>query len=297
MEASEHGWARSAPARVLLIGCGQLGTRLGTRLVREGTEVVAVRRDPSGLPSAFAAVAADLGRPLAQPLPSADAMVITLPPDDQSSDGVAGYRSALEHLAQALPTVPPRVLFVSSTRVFDGVPGARPISEADEPVPGSDRARALREGELLAVERFAAHIIRPAGIYGPGRESLIRRVAVGTPVQHARRTNRIHETDLVRALHAMLLTGTPPAVLHAVDQTPAPLGDVAAHIAERLGVAPPPAIEPVVSSGTVLDGALLASLLGSLTHAGYRSGYDELLRGWSAPRRRRVADRASPHST
>ena len=130
MEASEHVWARSAPARVLLIGCGQLGTRLGTRLVREGTEVVAVRRDPSGLPSAFAAVAADLGRPLAQPLPSADAMVITLPPDDQSSDGVAGYRSALEHLAQALPTVPPRVLFVSSTRVFDGVPGARPISDA-----------------------------------------------------------------------------------------------------------------------------------------------------------------------
>lgn len=278
MDAPEQGIIRPAPARVLLIGCGQLGMRLGLRLVREGSEVVAVRRDPSALPPTFSAVAADLRRPLARPLPGADAMVITLPPDDESADGAAGYRSALEHLAHALPMVPQRVLFVSSTRVFDGMPGARPISEADEPAPASDRARALREGELLAVERFAAHIVRPAGIYGPGRESLIRRVVAGTPMQHARRTNRIHETDLVRALHAMLRTEAPPAVLHAVDQAPAPLGDVAAHIAERLGVAPPPAIEPAVSSGTVLDGALLASLLGSLTHPGYRSGYDELLR-------------------
>ncbi|WP_347753773.1 NAD(P)H-binding protein [Agrococcus sp. ProA11] len=262
---------------VLLIGCGRLGTLLGTQLVMEGWEVTAVRRDPSMLPSSFTAVAADLRQPLQQQLPVADAMVITLPPGAGRSEAVEGYQAVLEHLAAALPAVPPRVLFVSSTRVFDGMPGPRPLSEADEPVPGSDRARALRDGELLAVDRFAAHIIRPAGIYGPDRDSLIRRVAAGTPMQHARRTNRIHETDLVRALHAMLLAEAPPAVLHAVDQAPAPLGEVAAHIAERLGVAAPPAIEPAVSSGTVLDGALLLSLLGSLTHPGYRSGYDDLL--------------------
>jgi nucleoside-diphosphate-sugar epimerase len=269
--------ARHVPARVLLIGCGRLGTRLGLRLVGEGSEVVAVRRDPSALPKEFTTVAADLRQPLAHELPQADAMVITLPPDDRSADGASGYRSALEHVARALPAVPQRVLFVSSTRVFDGAQGAHPITEADEPAPASDRARALRDGELLAVEHFAAHIIRPAGIYGPGRESLIRRVGAGTPMQRARRTNRIHEADLVRALHAMLLAEAPPAVLHAVDQAPASLGDVTAHIAARLGVAPPPAIEPALASGTVLDGALLLRLLGSLDHPGYRSGYDELL--------------------
>lgn len=276
MSASEKQSRRTSP-RVLLIGCGRLGTLLGTQLEAEGWEIGAVRRDPSALPSSFTAIAADLRQPLPQQLPAADAMVITLPPGEARSAHVEGYRAVLEHLAAALPAVPPRVLFVSSTRVFDGMQGPRPISEADEPVPGSDRARALREGELLAVDRFAAHIIRPAGIYGPGRDSLIRRVAAGTPMQHARRTNRIHETDLVRALHAMLVAEAPPAVVHAVDQTPAPLGEVAAHIAARLGVPTPPAIEPAVSSGTVLDGALLTSLLGSLTHPGYRSGYDELI--------------------
>lgn len=254
-----------------------MGTLLGTQLVSEGWEVVAVRRDASTLPSSFASIAADVRQRLSQQLPVADAMVITLPPGAGRSEAVEGYRAVLEHLAEALESVPDRVLFVSSTRVFDGMPGPRPISEADEPVPGSDRAGALREGELIAVDRFGAHIVRPAGIYGPGRDSLIRRVAVGTPMQLARRTNRIHETDLVRTLHAMLLAEAPPAVLHAVDQTPAPVAEVAAHIAERLGVASPPAIEPAVSSGTVLDGALLLSLLGSLTYPGYRAGYDDLL--------------------
>lgn len=280
MNTSENR-SRPAAPRVLLIGCGRLGTLLGTQLEAEGWEVVAMRRDPSALPSSFTAIAAELRQPLPQQLPAADAMVITLPPGEARSAHVEGYRAVLEHLAAALPAVPPRVLFVSSTRVFDGMQGPRPIHEAAEPVPGSDRAQALLEGERLAVDRFAAHIIRPAGIYGPGRDSLIRRVAAGTPMQHARRTNRIHETDLVRALHAMLQAEAPPAVMHAVDLTPAPLGDVAAHIAERLGVATPPAIEPAVSSGTVLDGSLLAGLLGSLTYPDYRSGYDELIRSTS----------------
>lgn len=273
----------AARSRVLLIGCGQLGTALGTRLVREGAQVAAVRRDASHLPGDFTAISADLRRPLERPLPAADAMLITLPPGiEQSSDGSALYGSALRHLAASLPSVPRRVVFVSSTRVFDGMRGEHPIDERDEPVPASDRARALREAELLAVELLGAHIVRPAGIYGPGRESLVRRVRSGTPVQHARRTNRIHETDLVRALHAMLHADAPPAVLHAVDQTPAPLGDVVTHIARRLGVAPPPAIEPAVASGTVLDGARLLALLGSLMHPGFRSGYDALL-GHDAP--------------
>ncbi|MGG1909497.1 hypothetical protein AB1285_21165 [Microbacterium sp. NRRL B-14842] len=41
-----------------------------------------------------------------------------------------------------------------------------------------------------------------------------------------RRTNRIHETDLVRALDLLLRTPEPPALVHAVDRAPAPLGDV-----------------------------------------------------------------------
>lgn len=268
----------TAPGRTLLVGCGKLGTRLGRRLVDDGGEVFALRRTRAAVPPDFTALPLDLREPLRRKLPDVDAMLITLPPGRSSPAGQDdSYRTALRNLAAALPAVPRRVVFVSSTRVFDGSPGPQPITEADEPTPATARARTLRDGELLAIRLFDAHIIRPAGIYGPGRELLLRKVLTGTPVQYARRTNRIHETDLVRTLHAVLTAQEPPRVLHAVDESPAPLGDVVSYIARRLGLPPPPRIEPVVAGGTVLDGARLLAFLGALQYPTYRAGYDDLV--------------------
>lgn len=264
--------------RTLLVGCGKIGTRLGQLLVDGGGEVLGLRRTRSAVPAAFTALAVDLSKPVQQALPVVDSMVITLPPARSAGSGPDDtYRLALHHLAAALPAVPPRVVFVSSTRVFDGQQGDRALTEADRPAPSSARARMLRAGEQLATELFDALIVRPAGIYGPGRELLLRKVLEGTAVQYSRRTNRIHETDLVRTLQAVLSAPTPPRVLHAVDQSPAPLGDVVTYIAGRLGLPPPPRIEPSVVSGTVLDGARLLRLLGALQYPTFQAGYDHLI--------------------
>jgi len=271
---------RAVPRRTLLVGCGKVGTRLGSGLVDAGGEVVALRRDVSALPGSFRALAVDLREPIRAPLPEVDAMVVTLTPGGASAGGRSDYAVALEHLADALPTPPERVVLVSSTRVFEGRADGIPITEDDAPAPASPRARALLEGERIAVERLGAHVVRPAGIYGPGRGMLVRKVLAGEPVQYARRTNRIHETDLVRVLEAMLAATAPlapPAVLHAVDRSPASLGEVVAFIARRLGVAPPPRILPEEPSGTVLDGARLLAFLGELRHPTFESGYGELV--------------------
>ena len=65
--------------------------------------------------------------------------------------------------------------------------------------------------------------------------------------------------------------------MHATDREPVLLGDVVAHIAARLGVAPPPQQDPAEGGGTVLDGGLLARLLGSLEYPTFREGYDEMI--------------------
>lgn len=264
------------PARTLLVGCGKLGLRLGREILDEGGEVMALRRSEGALPAGFTAIAADLRRPLEGALPACDAMVITLPPDSTESGQPSFYHAALTHLVAALPVRPHRVVFVSSTRVFEGRPGAQPLTEADAPAPISTRGAALREGELLAARLFDAVIVRPAGIYGPGRDSLIRRVLQGVAVDHSQRTNRIHESDLVRLLDAMLRAPEPPRLVHAVDRAPALLGDVVSHIAARLGVDPPPRLAEA-GGGTVLDGSLLAGFLGELRYPTYQSGYDELI--------------------
>ncbi len=266
------------PDSVLLVGCGKLGIELGEHLAAAGTTVHALRRDPAHLPAALAPVAVDLTKPVSQPLPVVDTMVITLTPTMPDVAGQPGYLVALNNLADALPRVPSRVVFVSSTRVFEGHHETQPITEHDAPTPVSERGQLLVAAEQRAVELFEAKVVRPAGIYGPGRDMLIRKVQGRQPVQYGRRTNRIHQTDLARALRMMLTMPNPPEILHALDHAPGVLlGDVVRHIAMRLHVAAPPAVEPAETSGKILDGRLLHSVLGPLYYPTFREGYDQVI--------------------
>jgi len=240
--------------------------------------VFALRRNITALPAVFSALSVDLREPVRCVLPEVDAMVVTLTPGTHEASGKPdSYLASLRHLAAALPSTPHRVVFVSSTRVFEGRTDERALTEEDAPAPLTARGMTLRDGELLAAELFDAHVVRPAGIYGPGREMLLRKVVAGTPVQYAKRTNRIHETDLVRTLQTLLLADNPPRIVHAVDQAPAPLGEVVTFIANQLGLQAPPRIRPEVPSGTVLSGALLLTLLGNLQYPTFEAGYGDII--------------------
>jgi len=264
----------SAPS-VLLFGCGKIGIRLGEALIASGDRVFAVRRNVGALPRSFTGIALDYRRPFTAELPAVDAMVVTLTPARSERDSPDLVRP-LRWLAAALPARPRRVVLVSSTGVFSGDPGLRALTEADVPHPANARARALLDSETEARRLFDAVVVRPAGIYGPGREHLIRQVASGVPIDRERRTNRVHEVDLVRALHEILRVPDPPAMLHAVDGHPATRGEVADHIAHLLRVPPPPAL-PTEPSGHVISGDRLASLLGTLRYPDYRAGYDAII--------------------
>lgn len=270
---SLHDPLPAPPARTLLVGFGKLGRRLAPRLLADGGEVIALRRSDDPLPQGVDGIRADLASPIEADLPAVDAMVVTLPPPG----GVDGYRTALAHLADALPYAPARTVFVSSTGVFDGTASAHPITERDEPAPASERARGLRDGERAAIEMFGAVIVRPAGIYGPGRGFLLRQVDQHAIVNHRRHTNRIHEVDLVRTLDLLLRMPEPPPLVHAVDAASAPLGEVVEHIARTLGVDPPPDDSSAGPTGFVHDGSLLRSLLGHLEYPTYVEGYSAMI--------------------
>lgn len=259
----------------LIVGCGRVGCRLGLRLIDNRESVVAVRREPSSLPAAFVRLGADLEDPLTLELPRVDRLVITLPP----SAIPGGYRTVLNNLVDALPGTPERTVFVSSTRVFEGWGPEHRVTEETEPRPVTDRAVTLLDGENCARELFDAIIVRPAGIYGPGRGRLIASVRNGRPVDRSRLTNRIHEVDLVRALEALLFSSDPPRLLHAVDGHAAWQGAVVDHIARRLSVDPPENSGTGEPSGRFLDGTLLQKLLGPLQHPDYASGYDAVISG------------------
>lgn len=264
---------------VLLAGCGDVGIALGELLSEQGWVASGIRRSVDKLPGYINPIPMDLTDPGDQDLPEADAVVITLTADGRD---VADYRNtylgALRGLHQALRRngISPRVVLVSSTGVLGDADGAT-LTEDAKPQPTRDTAKVLLEAEHLANELFPGVIIvRPAGIYGPGRTSLINRVRDGKPLNHARVTNRIHRDDLVTVLTKVLEADQPPSLLHVVDTEPARMGDVAAHIADKVNVPVPPD-QPGGSEGKTLDSARMQGFVGPLRYPTYREGYDSLL--------------------
>ena len=277
--------------RVLLAGCGDLGTRLGLRLVDQEHEVIGLRRRVAELPDAFETIAMDLTR-LGAPergragdavrsdprLDALDAVIITLTPDESTRDGYErSYLHGLRGLAHVLESQPGRVILVSSTRVLAEDP-TRVITEDAPLAPGSGPGEVLAAAESEAAELFDhLTIVRPAGIYGPGRTRLIDSVRRGQRFNHQRWTNRIHRDDLVRGLERLALGSEPPDLVHAVDSLPAQMGEVAAFIADRLGVPVPDHIEDEKPGGKRIDGTRFRALVGELGYPTYRDGFSSML--------------------
>ena len=314
--------------RVLLAGCGDVGTALGLRLSDRGWAATGVRRHADRLPAPLAGASLDLTDPGEARLPDVDAVVVTLTADGHD---VAGYEhtylGGLRGLRRALGKQEPLVVLVSSTGVLGGGDGER-VTETTPPDPQRPTAHVLLAAEELAAELFPdLVIVRPAGIYGPGRTSMVERVRRGAPLAHRRVTNRIHRDDLVTVLATLLERGTVagtralttggdgaaagwrtdvpqngtvagggcasssaasrlPRLLHAVDHDAARLGDVAAHLAHRLGVPVPPDDSGPGEGplGKVVDGELVHALVPreEWRYPTFREGYDALLEDGSA---------------
>lgn len=238
----------SAPrSRVLIAGCGYVGSALAEELVQDGVEVYGLRRDPSKLPEGVRPVAADL----------TDASTLGALPEriDQLVYGVSAggrteeaYRGAyVDGLANLLTALEGRGVrrgvFISSTAVY-GQDDGDWVDEASPTEPSSFTGHILLEGEArIAAAPFESLSLRLSGIYGPGRTWLIRRVHSGeakVDPDRVRYGNRIHRDDCAGLLRNLLRAeALPGEVLVGVDDAPAPLAEVYRFVAERLGVDPP----------------------------------------------------------
>lgn len=273
----------SAALRVLLAGVGDLNTHAGLRLQAQGHHVTGIRRSQETRPLPFSVLAHDLTT-TQNPgdLPQADAVVVALTADSSDAEGYTrAYRDTLRGLAAGLKAPPQRVIFVSSTSVLGDQQG-QTVTEEALPQPERETAQVLLRAEEDVRALFPhskVTILRPAGIYGPGRTRTINRVLQQKPADHSRWTNRIHRDDLVSTIAALLHLAAPPALLHAVDREPAPLGTVLQYLAQHLGTPTPPDSGTGQPGGKRLDASALHQLLGEngLAYPTFREGYAPLL--------------------
>jgi len=270
--------------RVLIAGCGDVGNVLAMALLRDGHFVYGLKRDVSTLPDGVMPVRADLLDPATLANLPGDIDRLVFMPTPASRDA-AGYEAIFirgwENLWSALKNEPQRTLLVSSTAVYGEDKGAF-VSEETEPDPVRFNGRLLLEMERLAGS-CTKHlvVVRISGIYGPGRDRLIRlAVSDGLEVQQfpPEYTNRIHRDDAAEALKHLLQIDEPKDLYLVTDDLPAPRYDVLAWLARMQGHEPPKGlVAENAGQGKRVSNRRLRESGFSLTYPDYRVGYSAVL--------------------
>ena len=242
--------------RVLIAGCGYVGTALAELLVRDGQHVWALRRGGVVLPKGAESVQADVTLPdtLSMLPASLDAVVYAV-----SAGGYdeARYRAAyvdgLQNILDALRASSPRLkrfIFVSSTGVYAQSDGK--WVDEDSPAEQTHFSGAtLLEGERIAQAcPFPSTVVRLGGIYGPGRTRLIESVKNGSATlpSNPAYVNLIHRDDCAGIIRHLLTTPNSSALYLGVDNEPADRREILTWIANQIGATVPPVEEGAASA-------------------------------------------------
>jgi nucleoside-diphosphate-sugar epimerase len=270
--------------RVLIAGCGYVGSALATRLAAAGDFVVGLRRRPATLPPGVVPLAADLADPAAlRALPGPfDAIVYAAAPDRREEAAYrAVYADGVARLVDA--TAGARFVLVSSTSVY-GQDDGSVVDETSPAEPSAFTGRIVLEGEARVLRGAARPVVlRCGGIYGPGRTRLLDAARAGRPAVApgtTRYTNRIHRDDVAGALEHLLRVESAERLYLGVDADPASEETVYRWLAARVGrplPEPAPAVGPAPPAGgkRCSSRRLLASGY-RLRFPTFREGYGEL---------------------
>jgi nucleoside-diphosphate-sugar epimerase len=274
MKTNRH--YRALPRRlrnrpVLIVGCGDIGRRVGALLAARGLRVLGtVRSRDKAAPLRAAGIVpliADLDRAQGLRLGAWPDRVLQLaPPPGQGRDDprtrrlIVAMAAARARLARrGLSHAPAahrarqavaRWVYMSTTGVYGDCGGAF-FDETRTVAPTSDRAVRRVAGEhhwrhAAARGLARASILRVPGIYGHDRLP-IERLRAGLPAllaEHDVYTNHVHADDLARICLAALWRGQAGRVIHAVDDTDLKMGDYFDRVADAAGLARPPRLPP-----------------------------------------------------
>lgn len=276
---------------LMIAGCGDVGSRLGQQLNAAGWTVYGLRRSVALLPQGIRPVAGDLQAdacPAAWPSEALDYLVYCAAATEHDE---AGYRAAyVDGLRRVLSWLahqgqrPKRLLFVSSSGVYGQQLGEW-VDENSPAEAGSYSGRIMREAEQLALHSgLPASLVRLTGIYGPGREWLLKQVRQGYRVvsEPPLYGNRIHVDDAAGLLAYLLQADARGVALDdcyiGVDDQPAPLHEVVAWLREQLEVSHWSEQSTVRRSGSKRCSNARARALGwAPQYPSYREGYRAIL--------------------
>jgi nucleoside-diphosphate-sugar epimerase len=243
-------------ARVLIAGCGYVGTVAGDLFHARGWEVEGWTHSAESAArlakKLYRVRAADISarKQIATNRSCFDAVVQCASTRGGNADEYRRiYHDGARNLLEVLE--PPTFLFTSSTSVYAQTDGSW-VAEESEAAPKRDTAIVLRQTENLVLERGGI-ILRLAGIYGPGRSFLLRKFLAGEAKiedDGARYINQVHRDDIAAAIVLLVTLSLTNAlrnialkqskIFNVVDNEPLTQHDCYQWLAGRFGRPMPP---------------------------------------------------------
>ena len=274
-------------ANILIIGCGAIGTALAHQLIGQGHHVFAIKRNPPSEQGKIHYIAADItsATEMANLVISVNIVFFIVSADGRTEQSYRDvYETGLQNALNKFAKQP--WFFVSSTSVYGQSQGEW-VDENSPTEPEAITSQLIWQAE----QRIAALnpknvVVRFSGIYGPGREYLLR-TAQNAPIIQQNPpyfTNRIHQQDCVGVL-AFLLTQRLAGVdleqcYLASDNDPASLWEVMSWLAEQMHCSAP--IAKVADTGAGqnkrCNNSRLTALGYQFAYSSYKDGYTPLIK-------------------
>ncbi|MDP1658815.1 MAG: SDR family oxidoreductase [Methylotenera sp.] len=273
-------------AKVLIVGCGDLGGAVAKQLSSLGFDTVGVRRSNSSI-EGVTIIQADVTQPAslinfkhAQP----EILIYCVTANGQTDEQYkAHYVDGLRHVLvmQSDNLKLKHVFFVSSTRVY----GQQTDALLDESTPAMPAdfggVRLLEAESLLNSLHCNSTVLRLSGIYGAGRLRMINlaKSPENWPAQNSW-TNRIHRDDAAAFMVFLVLQISADAAIQScyivTDSKPSSQYEVLNWIANKMQIK----VEtktPVLEGGKRLGNQAMLNTGFRLQYPDFKAGYQALL--------------------
>ena len=275
-------------AKVLIVGCGDLGVELAHQLQAQGLAPVGLRRSFISNCS-FECIQADVTQPSSLYIISKlnpDFLIYCVAATSQSDENYRQhYVEGLRHVLSALggATNLKHVFFVSSTRMYGQTTDVL-LDENTVPKAMDFGGQRLLEAESLlaqAGQSWTHTVLRLTGIYGPGRNRMLNLAANASlwSVQNSW-TNRIHRDDAaafaVYLIHKLLSGQSVEDCYVVTDSAPVSQYEVLHWIARQMGIKVEAALPEVVGGKRMSNQRMLSTGF-SLKYPDYKVGYSAML--------------------
>lgn len=279
--------------KILIAGCGYVGTAVGRRWREKGHHAAGIRRSASGLESirkaGIEALEADLLDPDNLRLPPSDVALLSQAPSGLRDDYRRTYLEGTRHFLRAAARLGlKKIVLVSSTSVY-GINNGSWVDESTPPNPEAhpsceehEAARVLLDTEAAALDcGIPVVVLRLAGIYGPGRNAA-ERIRKGTARSYNPHeyTNRIRLEDIVAAIELLIEKGAAGEIYIGCDDTPVTQQEFYGWLYGRMKLPPPRGLAeaaPAAALGKRCSNRKIRELGLELNYGDYRLGYRDLV--------------------